>query len=130
MKSSRAQYALIIGIYVTVWAATFTRLTGGPYVAIGIGVACGYGAGQLLALALRRHVGLSADPFALPPAIAITILGTWIGVSRGILRPGADLYLDILERFLTAFVLGHLLVLLFAGIMEALTRILRRRHMD
>ncbi len=114
----------------TVWAAAFTRLTGGIYAAIGIGVACGYGAGQLLALALRRHVGLSADPFALPLAIAITVLGTWIGVSRGILHPGADLYLDVVERFLTAFVLGHLLVLLFAGIMEALTRILRRRRME
>jgi hypothetical protein len=124
------QYASILGIYVTIWAAAFTRLSGGAYLAIGIGVACGYGAGQLLALALRRHVGLSADPFALPLAIAVTVLGTWIGVSRGILHPGADLYLDIVERFLTAFVLGHLLVLLFAGIMEALTRILRRRRME
>jgi hypothetical protein len=130
MKSSRVQYASILGIYVTIWAAAFTRLSGGAYLAIGIGVACGYGAGQLLALALRRHVGLSADPFALPLAIAVTVLGTWIGVSRGILHPGADLYLDIVERFLTAFVLGHLLVLLFAGIMEALTRILRRRRME
>ena len=129
MKSSRAQYALILGIYVTVWAAAFTRLTGGVYVAIGIGVACGYGAGQLLALALRRQVGLSADPFALPLAIAMTVLGTWVGVSHGILRAGAALYLDVLERFLTAFAIGHLVVLLLAGAMEALTRILRRRRM-
>lgn len=130
MKSSRAQYALILGIYVTVWAAAFTRLAGGAYVAIGIGVACGYGSGQLLALVFRRQVGPSADPFALPLAIATTALGTWIGVSRGILHPGADLYLDVVERFLTAFVLGHLVVLLLAGVMEALTRTLRRRRMD
>ncbi len=129
MKSSRAQYALILGIYVTVWAAAFTRLTGGAYVAIGIGAACGYGAGQLLVLALRRHVGLSADPFALPLAMAMTVLGTWIAVSRGILHPGLDLYLEVVERFLTAFALGHLVVLLLAGLMEALTRALRRRRM-
>ena len=130
MKSSRVQYALILGIYVTVWAVAFTRLAGGPYVAIGIGAACGYGAGQLLALALRRHVGLSADPFALPLAIAVTVLGTWVGVSRGILHPGGDLYLNVLERFLTAFALGHVVVLLLAGVMEALTRVLRRRRME
>ena len=130
MKSSRAQYALILGIYVTVWAAAFTRLTGGAYVAIGIGAACGYGAGQLLALVLRRHVGLSADPFALPLAMAMTVLGTWVGVTRGILHLGGELYLDLLERFLSAFAIGHLVVLLLAGVMEALTRTLRRRRMD
>jgi hypothetical protein len=130
MKSSRAQYALILGIYVTVWAAAFTRLAGGPYVAIGIAAAGGYGAGQLLALVLRRHIGLSADPFALPLAIAMTVLGTWVGVSRGTLHPGATLYLDVLERFLTAFAIGHVVVLLLAGVMDALTRTLRRRRME
>lgn len=130
MKSSRAQYILIVGIYVIVWAAVFSRFASGIYFEIGIAAACGYGAGQWLAPSLRRSVGLSADPVALPLAIAMTVLGTWVGVSRGILHPGAGLYLDILERFLSAFAVGHVIVLILAGVMETVTRAIRRRRME
>jgi hypothetical protein len=129
MKLSRLQYALVLALYVTVWVAAFSRLTGGPYLALGLAVALGYGAGQAIALLWRQHIALSADPVALPAAAAVALLGTWLGMSRGFFQPDITSYLEIVERFLTAFLLGHLVVLLLAAAMDKIATAARWRRM-
>ena len=130
MKPSRAQYILIIGIYVAVWIVGFSRLHEGPYLVIGWLAAVGYGSGQVIEAMLRQHIGLSADPIALPAAALMTAAGTWWFVTHGQLPLASGLYLEIAERFLMAFLLGHSVLMLSAAVMDAVTTAFRKGGMS
>ncbi len=129
IKPSRIQYILVVGIYVAVWIAGFSRLHAGPYLIIGWFAAVGYGSGQIIEAMLRQHISLSADPIALPGAALMTAAGTWWCVTHGDLHLASGVYLDIAERFLMAFFLGHLVAMLSAVVVDAVTSAFRKGDM-
>lgn len=128
-KSSRTPYFLITGIYVALWIVGFSRLHEGPYLVIGCFAALGYGSGQLIEATLRQHITLSADPIALPGAALMTAAGTWWCLTHGQLHLASGLYLDIVERFLVSFLLGHTVVMLSALVVDAVTTAVRNKRM-
>ncbi len=104
----KTQYALLTLVYVLAWTLQFSRLEGGVYLIIGLLAALSYGIGQVYEWRFRGHLGLSADPVAITSAAVITAITTSVFVMLGRLPSVSTTYLDIVSRFLTALVVGHI----------------------
>ena len=114
-------FLLITLIYVIAWVVVFSRLEGGVHLVLALLAALAYAAGQIYAKG-KGYFALSADPFALPAGAVVTALATWVMVSQNWMHGGVATYVDILGRFLTAFLLGHVAGLGTAFVADRFTR--------
>lgn len=107
-------YLFITLVYALVWFAVFSRMQHGPYLVLAVFVALAYTGGQTYSMFVQGKLALSADSVALPASIVMMVVSIAVMEKGEWLHASLRIYLDILLRFFSAFLLGHIVVMTIA----------------